>query len=202
MPESARPRSGRQPILAPSRATADDLTDIAGADPARVHVTPLAASLPARAEDPGDVVRRLGVTVPYVLFVGTLEPRKNVVHLVRAYRQIAPDLPHALVLAGPDGWHVQDLEDELGRDGPGVVVRTGRVATRDLDALYRGADAFVYPSSFEGFGLPVLEAMARGVPVVTSDAAALVEVTGDAAVHVDANDVAGLADALAGSSRT
>ena len=101
---------------------------------------------------------------PYLLFVGTLEPRKNVVTLVRAYRQVAPDVPHALVLTGPDGWFVAEMDRELARTGPGHVVRTGLVDAADLDALYRGADAFVYPSAYEGFGLPVLEALARGSP--------------------------------------
>jgi glycosyltransferase involved in cell wall biosynthesis len=184
-------------ILVPSQATADDIVNLTGADPSRVHVTPLAAALPATNGDPAEATTRLGVRTPYVLFVGTLEPRKNVVQLVRAYRQIAPEVPHALVLAGPDGWHIRDLDDELAREGPGSVVRTGRVSDRDLDTLYRGADLFAYPSAFEGFGLPVLEAMARGVPVVTSDTPALTELTGDAAVRVEADDVAGLADALA-----
>lgn len=184
-------------ILTPSAATAADLLEYTSVEAAKVHVTPLAASLPASPREPHAVLSRLGIDAPYLLFVGTLEPRKNVVPLVRAYRQIAHDLPHGLVLAGPDGWRVQDLDAELLRDGPGHIVRTGRVDGEDLDALYRAAAAFVYPSTYEGFGLPVLEAMARGVPVVTSEAPALVEVTGDAALKVEADDVAGLADALA-----
>jgi glycosyltransferase involved in cell wall biosynthesis len=184
-------------ILTPTAATAADLLEYTSVEAAKVHVTPLAASLPASPRDPAPVLASLGITPPYLLFVGTLEPRKNVVSLVRAYRQIAHDLPYALVLAGPDGWHVEALNAELLREGPGSIVRTGRVTPEDLDALYRGAAAFVYPSTFEGFGLPVLEAMARGVPVVTSEAPALVEVTGDAALQVEAEDVAGLADTLA-----
>lgn len=183
-------------IVVPSRATANDLETLLGAEPARIHVTPLAAALPAASEDPRYVRARLGLTAPYILFVGSLEPRKNVVPLVRAYRQIAPEVPHTLVLAGPDGWHVEDLDAELGRGGPGVVARTGWVTDADLDALYREADLFVYPSSFEGFGLPVLEAMARSVPVVTSDTPALTELAGDTALFVEPGDVAGLADAL------
>ena len=185
-------------IVVPSRATASDLETLVGADPARIHVTPLAAALSPTTEDPQEVRRRLGVSAPYLLFVGSLEPRKNVVQLVRAYRQIAPEVPHMLVLAGPDGWRVEDLDEELAREGPGVVLRTGWVAETDLDALYRGADVFAYPSSFEGFGLPVLEAMARGVPVVTAETPALRELTDDAAIRVEPDDVAGLADALVG----
>jgi glycosyltransferase involved in cell wall biosynthesis len=184
-------------ILVPSHATAEDLRALTSVDPAKVHVTPLAATIPDVTQDPAAALARLGVPHPYLLFVGTLEPRKNVVTLVRAYRQVAPDVPHALVLAGPDGWLVDGLDRELARTGPGTIVRTGLVADADLDALYRGADAFAYPSAYEGFGLPVLEALARGVPTVTSDVPALREVAADAALLVEPGDVADLAEALA-----
>ena len=104
-----------------------------------------------------------------MLSVGTLEPRKNLVRLVRAYRQVAPDVPHMLVLAGAPGWHADALDAELARPGPGTIVRTDEVSDGELDVLYRGADVFAYPSLYEGFGLPVVEAMARGVPTLTSD---------------------------------
>jgi glycosyltransferase involved in cell wall biosynthesis len=184
-------------ILVPSSATAEDLRTLTQVDPGKVHVTPLAATLPPAVSDPAAALERLGVRRPYVLFVGTLEPRKNVVTLIRAYRQIAPDMPHSLVLAGPDGWFIEETDRELARIGPGTVVRTGRVGDADLDALYRGADAFAYPSAYEGFGLPVLEAMARGVPTVASDVPALHEVADDAALLVKPGDVADLAEALA-----
>ena len=184
-------------IVVPSRATADDLQAFTKVDPAKVHVTPLAASLAVSSPDVDAALERLGVPRPYVLFVGTLEPRKNLVPLIRAYRQAAPDVPHALVLTGPDGWFIEETDRELARPGPGTVVRTGRVSEDDLDALYRGADAFVYPSADEGFGLPVLEALARGVPTITSEVPALRELAGDAAVLVEPGDVAQLAEALA-----
>ncbi|MBI3647437.1 MAG: glycosyltransferase family 4 protein [Actinobacteria bacterium] len=173
-------------ILVPSRATADDLLARTRVDPDRVHVVPLAASLPSTPTDPAPVLERLGIPSPYVLSVGTLEPRKNLARLVRAYRGAAASgLPHALVLAGPVGWHPEELLAELAKAGPGRIVRTGALAGKDLDALYRGAALFAYPSLYEGFGLPVVEAMARGVPTIASDSSAIPEAAGTAALLVD-----------------
>lgn len=183
-------------LLVPSRSTADDLID-RGADPARVHVTPLAPSISVGSEDPVGAIARLGIPEPYLLFVGTLEPRKNLVRLIRAYRQVAPDVPHSLVLAGSQGWHGAELEEELARGGPGRIVRAGHVEAADLDALYRRASAFVYPSLYEGFGLPILDAMLRGIPVVTSDTSSLAELAGDRAILVDPTDVAEIAEGVA-----
>lgn len=182
-------------ILVPSRATGDDLERRGDVDPARVHVTPLAASLATGAADPAPTLARLGIPRPYLLSVGTLEPRKNLARLVRAYRRAGA--PYALVLAGPAGWRSEDLEREVAAGGPGVVVRTGALDPADLDAVYRGADALAYPSLYEGFGLPVVEAMARGVAVVASNASSIPEVAGDAALLVDPEDEGALADALA-----
>jgi glycosyltransferase involved in cell wall biosynthesis len=184
-------------ILTPSRATADDLLARTAVSPERVHVVPLAASLPPSDADPPSVTERLGIRGPYVLFVGTLEPRKNLVRLVRAYRNaVGTKLPHALVLAGPTGWRSEALEAELAPVGPGAIVRTGPLAGTELDALYRGAAAFVYPSLFEGFGLPVLEAMGRAVPTIASDIPPIREVAGDAALLVDPTSEPGLAAAI------
>jgi len=184
-------------IVVPSLSTAGDLLARTSIDADRVHITPLAPSLAGSDEEPAEALLRLGVTSPYVLSVGTVEPRKNLLRLVRAYRQVAPEIPHALVLAGPPGWQSAELEAELLRTGPGSIVRTGHVSDPDLDALYRGADAFAYPSLYEGFGLPVIEAMARGVATVTSNTSSLPEVAGDAALLVDPEDVGEIADALA-----
>jgi glycosyltransferase involved in cell wall biosynthesis len=134
---------------------------------------------------------------PYLLFVGTLEPRKNLVRLIRAYRRAAASgIPHPLVLAGPLGWHHQQLHRELALRGPGEVILTGELDTDELDALYRHAAAFVYPSLYEGFGLPVLEAMTRGLPVITSNTSSLPEVAGEAALQVDPASIREIAAAI------
>lgn len=133
----------------------------------------------------------------FILFVGTLEPRKNVSALLRALARLPEDL--SLVVAGADGWG----EAEPGRLAAELGVRervslAGRVSDAELDALYRGARAFAMPSLSEGFGLPVLEAMARGTPVVCADAGALPEVAGDAALlHAPSDDAALAAHVLA-----
>jgi glycosyltransferase involved in cell wall biosynthesis len=185
-------------IVTPSRNTAEDLLSHTRVDPARVHVVPLAASLETAANDPGAVLDRLGISRPYVLFVGTLEKRKNLLRLVRAYRRLAATgAPHSLVLAGAPGWGSDELQRELDLEGPGQVIRTGGLEPPDLDAVFRSAAVFAYPSVYEGFGLPVLEAMARGIPTVCSNTSSLPEVAGDAAITVDPKSVSEISEALA-----
>ena len=184
-------------IVTPSRSTAEDLLSRTNVEPRKLHVVPEAAALPRSEVDVGETLKRLKLMPPYILFVGTLEPRKNLVRLVRAYRRAAATgVPHGLVLAGPLGWHHERLMRELALEGPGEIVMTGALAPDELDAVYRAADAFVYPSVYEGFGLPVLEAMTRGVPVVASNTSSLPEVTGDAAIGVNPRSVRELAAAI------
>ncbi len=184
-------------IVTPSRNTAEDVLSRTRVEPGKLHVVPLAASLPQGTLDAEDVLERLKAPTPYVLFVGTLEPRKNLVRVVRAYRRVAATgLPHALVLAGPLGWHHESLMRELALHGPGEIVMTGPLSADELDALYRAADAFVYPSLYEGFGLPVLEAMARGVPTIASSTSSLPEVAGDAGLAVNPRSVREIAGAM------
>lgn len=184
-------------VLVPSKATAADLEDRYDVEPERIRVTPLAPTLPQIGGDPAPVLERIGVARPYILCPATLEPRKNQVRLIRAYRQVAPDVPHALVLAGPDGFGAAEVEREIARPGPGRVVRPGYLQMDELDALYGSADAVAYVSLYEGFGLPVVEAMARGVPVLTSTTPALTETAGDTALLVEPQDVAAIAEGLA-----
>jgi glycosyltransferase involved in cell wall biosynthesis len=133
---------------------------------------------------------------PYVLAAGTLEPRKNLERLLDAWAQLAPALrdAHELVLVGPAGWEADSI---LGRArGAGVRI-TGYVPDEELAALYGGCELFCYPSLYEGFGLPVLEAMRAGAPVITSNVSSLPEVAGDAAVMVDPLSVDAIGSAIA-----
>lgn len=142
--------------------------------------------------DACDVRRRFGLAGPYVLFVGTLEPRKNLRGLLGAMALLdRADL--TLVVVGPKGWG-EVLDPGVLPASP--VVMLGHVPESDLDALYRGASAFCYPSFEEGFGLPVLEAMAAGAPVITSAGTATADVAGEAAILVDPHDRRSIADAL------
>ena len=175
-------------VVVPSEATAQECR-AAGFDDRRLRVVPWGHE--AKPATPADVERvraALGLPARYVLFVGTVEPRKNLARLARAWRRsVGPDVP--LVLVGPAGW------GEGAPTGDGVV-RAGFVPDADRDALYAGAAAVAYPSLREGFGLPVLEAMAQGAPVLTSSGTATAEVAGDAAVLVDPLDETAMAEAL------
>jgi glycosyltransferase involved in cell wall biosynthesis len=193
-------RDDADAIIVPSAYVASRLHD-AGVEAARVSVTPLSGrptQLPAPTLAPEAVVANLGITAPYVLSVGTFEPRKNQATLVRAYRKAvaAGDLPHALVLAGHPGWRTDDLDRAIAEDGPGSVVRIESAGDHELDALYRAAAVTAYVSLREGFGMPVLEAMARRSPVVASSTTSIPEVAGDAALLVDPADEDAIATAL------
>jgi glycosyltransferase involved in cell wall biosynthesis len=144
------------------------------------------------------VCTRYGLVWPFVLSVGTLEPRKNHLRLVRSFGRILPAHPELrLVLVGGKGWLYEDVTAEVARLGlQDRVVFSGFVADADLPAVYTLASIFAFPSLYEGFGLPVLEAMACGTPVVCSNASSLPEVAGDAAILVDPTDVDTLARAL------
>ena len=136
---------------------------------------------------------------PYLLYVGGLNPRKNVAELIYAYQGIKRSLPgqHQLVIPGADGRHRQDLEGLVKQlNLKGDVIFPGFVPEKDLPLFYNGADLFVYPSLYEGFGLPPLEAMASEVPVVASNASSVPEVTGDAAVLVHPKDTLSLSKAI------
>lgn len=192
-------------VVAVSTQTADDLVRTFGTPASRIVVVPngvgaeFAPGTPARAEA---YRTARGLPPRFFLFVGTLEPRKNLETLVRAWarwQQLAgPAMGEIkLVIAGGRGWYYETLFDKVRALGlEKSVLFPGFVPADDLPDLYRSALALVYPSRLEGFGLPVLEAMASGLPVVISSAPSLVEVAGDAGIRFAPDDAAGLANAL------
>jgi glycosyltransferase involved in cell wall biosynthesis len=165
----------------------------AGFESERIHLAPLGIALPPQPTDAqvDKLVSEVGVTEPFVLSVGTIEPRKGLDTLAAAFMRVRRDHPDVmLALAGQQGW----LEVP-GLDGPGIR-RLGKVDEATLDALYRRAMVCALPSRYEGFGLPALEAMARGCPVVASDVTALPGVVGDAGVLIPPGEIAVWAGAI------
>ncbi len=203
--EQAVPHAVRRAtrILADSASTKQDLVTLLGVDAARIDVVYPGVGPAYRpvtdAAQRDDVRRRYALRTPFILAVGTLEPRKNYDTLIRAYAlaRASAHLPHALVIAGGQGWLYQSIFDTVRQLGLHDWVQfLGYVAEADLPTLYSLADAFAFPSRYEGFGIPVIEAMACGTPVVTANNSSLPEAAGQAALLVAADDVAGLAQAL------
>ena len=165
-----------------------------GVRPEKVTATPLAADA-AFGEPAGPPPEGAG-SGPFALCVANTYPHKNVATLVRAFSRIAPEVPHRLVLVGKPRLGEAAAAAALADSPPGRVVRMARLARRELIALYQAAEWFVFPSLYEGFGLPVLEAMAAGTPVLTTREASLPEIGGDAVCYADGRDEAAFAEAL------
>jgi alpha-1,3-rhamnosyl/mannosyltransferase len=188
-------------LICNSRSTEADLVRLFPRAAGRTAVVPFAAD--RSFHDPGvperltSVARRHGVEPGrYVMTTGTLEPRKNLARLIRAHATLPPEVrrEHPLLIAGPRGWEEREIMDAAaGADG---VRLAGYVPDEELAALYAACTVFCYPSLYEGFGLPVLEAMAAGAPVVTSQVSSLPEVGGDAVVYVDPEDEGAIGAAL------
>ena len=194
-------------ILSVSESTKRDVIEYAGIPADRIDVTPLAARESAYRMEDGPTRRMLlkewdiASEVPFVLYAGTLEPRKNLERLVKAFAYVVkqePTIEHKLVLAGGN-WFRHDLElrilaCELGIGGR--VITTGYVSNDQMNALMSACDVFAYVSLYEGFGLPPLEAMTCGAPVITSDKASMPEVVGNAGFLVNPEDVPEIAGGL------
>jgi len=203
-------------ILADSQATKDDLVNIYRADPQRVSVVYLGRDESLAPITNPELIRqtkaKYNITADdYLLYLGTLHPRKNLVRLVEAFQGVLPQLAQQksstaqadrpapqLVIAGQKGWLYNEIFGRVQALGlENKVVFTGFVANADKPALLSGALAYLFPSLFEGFGLPVLEAMACGTPVLTSNVSSLPEVAGDAALLVDPHHVDEIAGGIA-----
>ncbi len=193
-------------IIAISQSTADDLTRLLGAPAENIDVTPLgydkAAFWRRRSPEIEHFRQKQGLPPRFWLYIGTLEPRKNLALLLRAYAQLKPAERLPLILGGGLGWRGQETLHAIDRLKLGDSARhIGFVPAADLPLWYNCAEAFLYPSLYEGFGLPLLEAMACGAPVLTSDASSLPEVLGGAGKCLPPADSAAWSGALAALKR-
>lgn len=145
-----------------------------------------------------DVKSKYNITKPYILYIGNVQPRKNIQGLIKAYQKLRKTTDHnyQLVIAGAKAWLVEDVMKEIGDDYREDIIFTGRFEDAELSPLLWGSDLFVLPSFYEGFGLPILEAMACGVPTVVSNTPSLVEVGGEASLSFDPHNIDDMAKVL------
>ena len=188
-------------IITVSYNSKRDLVDYFGISPSRVEVIYNGVSPRFRPDLPEEERRRVaekyGISRPYLLFLGGEKPHKNAQNVVRAFaeaRRSRPELPHSLVLGGPIPANAARIDALIAALDVGrAIIRPGRIAEEDLPGLFAGADVLLYPTLYEGFGLPVVEAMACGTPVLTSSTSALQEIAGGYAYLVDPLDVDAIA---------
>ncbi len=190
-------------VIAISESTKRDLVRLLSLSPDKIDVIPPGVEPEFFVNGDGNALERFRRTkqLPehFVLFVGTREPRKNIPALIRAFARAKKrqKLPHQLVIIGGSGWKDQAITRTIAEIGIGRdVLLPGFVPTEELPYWYRAADAFVYPSLYEGFGIPPLEAMAAGTPVIAGNLSSLPEVVGDAGLLIDPRDEAALAEAI------
>lgn len=184
-------------VITVSRSIADEVRELYPFAAEKVVAVPSAASLtPSASTDLADIEPRLS-SGQFLLFVGTFEPRKNLRRLLSAHSQCFETHRVPLVLAGSEGWRDASIHSAIREaEGEGRVIRVGRVSDTRLAALYEHAVCLVFPSLYEGFGLPLLEAMSTGTPVITSNRGACAEVAADGGLLVDPTSVDELAAAM------
>jgi len=181
-------------IIAISNQTKNDIIDLGGINPKKIKVIYIGVGEDFAPVNNQNLIERVKVkySLPqkYILFVGAIEPRKNLKNLVLAYAKLKKKgCYHKLVISGRFGWNYKDVLAEIKKERlENEIIFTNYVLQGDLPLIYNGADLFVYPSLYEGFGIPVMEAMACGIPVVTSNTSSLPEITQGAAVLVDPLD--------------
>ena len=186
-------------ILTVSEFSKQEIISLLGVPPEKVSVVYNAPSISGETVSVDDLKNRYGIYPPYLLYVGTIEPRKNVLGILRAFERLKEEagIPHQLVLAGGMGWRTKEFQRAVSESRwKEQVVLTGYVSGAVKNTLYRYAESFVFPSRYEGFGIPPLEAMSFGCPVICSDAASLPEVVGDAGEYVKADDEQSIAQGI------
>lgn len=186
-------------IICVSESTRNDLSKYINNVKAEVYVVPLAVSTLGISEgDVKSVRSKYGIVSDYILFIGTLEPRKNICNLLKSFgTNDNLSSNYQLVLVGKKGWYYQSIFDMIHQlNIEKSVILTGFVTEKEKFSLLSAASVFVYPSIYEGFGLPVLEAIGYGIPTVTSNVSSLPEVAGDAAILVNPNKVEDLSSAI------
>jgi len=191
-------------IITFSENTKRDLVELLKSDPDKIYVTYQASRyhidyLTHQQIEELKVSVSYDFTKPYFLFVSTLEPRKNVIGLIQAFDYLKQNykIEHQLILIGQTGWKYQPILDMINQSPYRTEIHRLNYLSDDLVALfYTQAEAFIYPSFYEGFGLPVLEAMTLGAPVITSNSSSLPEITGDSAFLINPNDSMELAEAM------
>jgi glycosyltransferase involved in cell wall biosynthesis len=200
LPQVLKSRAGA--VMTVSRQSQQDIVRFLGFPENKIHRIPYGVN-PKFSQLPVTQVQkhlqdRFNLTSPYILYVGALTRRKNIERAVQAFSSLTPVYPDLrFVLAGPRSWAQTPLGGLIAElDIADKIILTGPLTDRDLPVLYNGSLAFIFPSLYEGFGLPVLEAMACGVPVVTSNVSSLPEVAGEAALLVDPLDVTAIAAAI------
>jgi len=186
-------------IISDSKATTDDIIKYLDVNPDKISTIYLGA-IPLKRNDKInlEMVRaKYKLDKPYMLFVGCLEPRKNMTRLFKAFEKAGLYKDIDLVLAGPKGWYFEELLNEWnGLKSKDIIRWLNYVSDEDLARLYEGAMFFTFPSIFEGFGLPILEAMSAGCPVLTSNKSSMPEVAGDAALYVDPLEIDSIASGM------
>jgi glycosyltransferase involved in cell wall biosynthesis len=185
-------------IVVPSHSTRKDLMDMFAVPPEKIRVVAHGRNEFYRMIDPTQAhkIAKRYVDKPFILFSGIIEPRKNISNLILAFGLLRKKKDLALVIAGGFGWHYDSIVNLPRKLGLRDVLFTGYVSEEDLRGLYNRAQIFIYPSFYEGFGFPPLEAMACGAPVVLSNVSSLPEVGGEAAVYVDPCSVESIAEGM------
>lgn len=190
-------------IITISHSTKNDLVSRLDVPEDRIRVVHVAASdIFRRVEDRGridEVKSRYGIRKPFMLFVGNLEPRKNLIRLAEAFARANERMGRAfqLVICGKEGWLYRNILKTLKEyNTDGDIALTRYVSREDLVHLYCGAECFLFPTLYEGFGLPVVEAMRCGTPVITSNISSLPEIMGDAGILIDPESVEEIAEAI------